>query len=294
MTLTQGIVIAGTLLLSGGVFLICRSVISTCTEMIVRLWQRVFRSWAGRRLREMGVITDQPTRETSVDWKRVAVILAIPILAVSVRDLMLSPLVIVIGAGIVAWIQFQAREIEQYQINLDAESVALQLRSLISVDHSLLNALTQIELAEGRLKRALTQVTRRLQMHQAPAEAVQAFAGLPGPVTGRLSALIAHSSSLTDAIQDDLLRSLEGEAHRQKLLRSKTRQTLALVRGTIRLLQAVVAGAILFVLLTPDWRIFFLQDLSHRFLLMFLIATSALASLYFEYEVYQLSYGERG
>ena len=65
-----------------------------------------------------------------------------------------------------------------------------------------------------------------------------------------------------------------------------------LVRGTIRLLQGVVAGAILFVVLSPAWREFFLQDVSHRVLLTVLICAAALASLYFEYEVYQLSYGE--
>jgi len=107
-----------------------------------------------------------------------------------------------------------------------------------------------------------------------------------------LSALIAHSAQLTDETQDGLLISLEQEAHRQKLLRSKTHQTLSLVRGTIRLLQGVVAGAILFVVLSPAWREFFLQDVSHRGLLTVLICAAALASLYFEYEVYQLSYGE--
>ena len=106
--------------------------------------------------------------------------------------------------------------------------------------------------------------------------------------------MIANSSSLTDAIQEDLLFSLEQEAHRQRLLRSKTRQTLALVRGTIRLLQGVVVAALFFVIYTPTWRNFFLQDLPHHFLLVVLIAASALASLYFEYEVYQLGTGEMG
>jgi CHASE1-domain containing sensor protein len=85
---------------------------------------------------------------------------------------------------------------------------------------------------------------------------------------------------------------LEQEAHRQKLLRSKMHQTLALVRGTIRLLQGVVAAAMIFVLLSPTWRDFFLQDIPHRTLLTVLLSGAVLASLYFEVEVYQLGSGE--
>ncbi|MBA3074930.1 MAG: hypothetical protein FP831_15105 [Anaerolineae bacterium] len=213
-------------------------------------------------------------------------------LAMAVHDLMLSPLVLMIGMAILAWINFQQKQVERAQINEDAETVALQIRSLMSVDHSLLNALTQVKLPVGAMNRAVEQVASRLRMHQAPNQAAQALKGLPGNVTSRLSALIANNAQLTDEIQDELLVSLEQEAHRQKLLRSKTRQTLSLVRGTIRLLQGVVAASISFVVLSPAWRDFFLQDISHRVLLAVMICGVVLASLYFEYEVYQLSYGE--
>ena len=250
-------------------------------------------SWVGRRLRAMGVIQEKPYQaQHELDWKRLALLIATPMLAMAVHDLMLSPLVLMIGMAILAWINFQQKQVERAQINEDAETVALQIRSLMSVDHSLLNALTQVKLPVGAMNRAVEQVASRLRMHQAPNQAAQALKGLPGNVTSRLSALIANNAQLTDEIQDELLVSLEQEAHRQKLLRSKTRQTLSLVRGTIRLLQGVVAASISFVVLSPAWRDFFLQDISHRVLLAVMICGVVLASLYFEYEVYQLSYGE--
>jgi hypothetical protein len=294
MTVVTWLITAGWILLSTGVLLLSYNFLLFVAEGCVVLWRRIFRTWAGRRLREMGVIVEIPYRAPSTDWKRVALLVAIPVLGFAVHDLMLSPLVFLFGLGVLAWVNFQKGQVERFQVNEDAEMVALQIRSQLSLDHSILNALTRVELAEGRMKQALDQVASRLRMHQPPIQAVRALEGLPGSVTGRLSALIAYSSSLTDTIQDDLLLSLEQEAHRQKLLRSKTRQTLALVRGTIRLLQGVVAAAILFVLLTPVWRGFFLQDIPHRLLLSFLMISSALASLYFEFEVFQLSYGERG
>jgi len=293
MTPFRFLIDAGAVFLASGVFLTFYNLLVTGTEVIVRAWRKTFISWAGRRLRDMGVIQEKPYRvQVELDWKRLILLITIPVMALAVHDFMLSPLVLLIGLVILIWVDFQKRQIERAHINEDAEVVALQIRSLMSVDRSILNALTKVELPTGIMKHAIDQVASRLRMHQPPEQAAQAFKGLPGNVTARLSALIAHSAQLTDETQDGLLISLEQEAHRQKLLRSKTHQTLSLVRGTIRLLQGVVAGAILFVVLSPAWREFFLQDVSHRVLLTVLICAAALASLYFEYEVYQLSYGE--
>jgi len=88
------------------------------------------------------------------------------------------------------------------------------------------------------------------------------------------------------------LLTLEQEAHRQKFKTIQLRQTLSLVKGTIRLLQVVWPAQSVFVLLTPAWRDFFLQDIPHRTLLAVLVAGVTLASLYFEVEVYQLDRGE--
>jgi hypothetical protein len=129
-------------------------------------------------------------------------------------------------------------------------------------------------------------------MRQPPEQAVQPLRALPGKVTARLAALVASSAHITEDIQSSLLMELEQEAHRQKLIRSKMHQTLALVRGTIRLLQGVAAASAGFVFLSPTWRAFFLQDVAHRTLMTCLLVCAVLASLYFEYEVYQLSRGE--
>ena len=284
---------AGAVFLAGGIFLVLYNTLLSGVEIIVKTWRRTFVSWAGRRLRAMGVIQEKPYQaHNELDWKRLILLIATPGLAIAVQDFMLSPLVLLIGLIILIWINFQQKQVERAQINEDAEAVALQIRSLMSVDHSLLNALMNVKLPVGVMNHAIEQVASRLRMHQPPAQAAQALKGLPGNVTSRLSALIANNAQLTEEIQDELLVSLEQEAHRQKLLRSKTRQTLSLVRGTIRLLQGVVAASVSFVVLSPAWRDFFLQDAPHRVLLAVMICGVVLASLYFEYEVYQLSFGE--
>jgi hypothetical protein len=284
---------AGLVLLVSGVCLAGYAALTTLVELVGRVWRRLFVSWATRRLRDLGILkTEAHQPQARLDGKRLILFLAIPLLALAVHDFLLSPLMLLFGLLIVAWIDFQARQNERGRVNEDSEIAALQLRALLNVDHSLLNALSGIELPEGVLKRSLQQVVARLQMHQPPDQAARALKGLPGAVTARLSALIAHSARITDEVQASLLAALEQEAHRQKLLRSKMRQTLALVRGTIRLLQGVVAAAMTFVLLSPIWRSFFLQDIPHRTLLTVLLACTVLASLYFEFEVYQLGSGE--
>ena len=284
---------AGAVFLAGGIFLVLYNTLLSGVEIIVKTWRRTFVSWAGRRLRAMGVIQEKSYQaHNELDWKRLILLIATPGFAIAVHDFMLSPLVLLIGLIILIWINFQQKQVERAQINEDAEAVALQIRSLMSVDHSLLNALMNVKLPVGVMNHAIEQVASRLRMHQPPAQAAQALKGLPGNVTSRLSALIANNAQLTEEIQDELLVSLEQEAHRQKLLRSKTRQTLSLVRGTIRLLQGVVAASVSFVVLSPAWRDFFLQDAPHRVLLAVMICGVVLASLYFEYEVYQLSFGE--
>jgi len=293
MNVFTWIVNLGVILLIVGIFLCCFHALSTLVEVAARLWKRMFVSWATRRLTDLGIVkTEEHRSQKTLDGKRLAVLIAIPVLALAVRDLLLSPLMIVFGLLLIAWMNFQSRQNERGRVNEDAELAALQMRSMLSVDRSLLNALNSIELPGGVLKRSIQQVVTRLQMHQPPDQAAQAMKGLPGTVTARLAALIANSARITDEIQSSLLIALEQEAHRQKLLRSKMRQTLALVRGTIRLLQGAVAASLVFVLLSPTWRSFFLQDIPHRTLLTVLMVCSVLASLYFEFEVYQLGSGE--
>ena len=293
MNVFTWIVNLGVILLAVGIFLCSFHALTTVVEVAVRLWKRMFVSWATRRLTDLGIVKAEEGRHhKTLDGKRLAVLVVIPVLALAVRDLLLSPLMIVFGLLVIAWMNFQSRQNERGRVNEDAELAALQMRSMLSVDRSLLNALNSIELPGGVLKRSVQQVVTRLQMHQPPEQAAQALKGLPGTVTARLAALIANSARITDEIQSSLLIALEQEAHRQKLLRSKMRQTLALVRGTIRLLQGAVAAALVFVLLSPIWRSFFLQDIPHRTLLTVLMVCSVLASLYFEFEVYQLGSGE--
>ena len=208
---------AGSIALSGGIFLVAYPCLLTCIELLVRIWHKIFATWAERRLRQMGILRSKPYQaQVELDWKRLGVLIAIPFLASAVHDLLLSPLVLLIGTTILIWMNVRNRQVEQAQVDEDAETVALQIRSLLSIDHSMINALCQVKLPPGRMRQAIEQISSRLRLQQSPEQAVHSFTNLPGVVTARLSALIAQSSRLTDQVQDELLATLEQEAHRQK------------------------------------------------------------------------------
>lgn len=276
-----------------GTFLSLRVLLENGCAILISFWRSLWAPWTALRLKDLGILQEEKrTRKVTFAWRRLIIPVAAVSIAVAVCDALVSPLVVLSGAAAIVWAQYQSAEAQRAKVNEDAELAVLQMRSLLNVDHSLLNSLNAIDLPDGSLKTAIQEVASRLQMHQPPEQAALALKNLPGAVTARLAALIANSSRITDEVQMGLFQAVEAEAHRQKAIRSKTRQTLALVRGTIRLLQGVAAAATVFVLLTPDWRFFFLQDVPHRVLLTVLLVCAVFASLYFEFEVHQLGRGE--
>ncbi|MCX6053633.1 MAG: hypothetical protein NTZ74_01725 [Chloroflexi bacterium] len=293
MSLSSLLVDGGTILLGAGIFLLLSNLFSLAAEMLARIGRRTFASWTGSRLRSLGILQEKPgVPRSALDWKRLVILSAFLLLALSVRDVMLSPLVLLAGGAILFWQTFQQKLDHEARINEDAQAVALQIRSLMGIDHSLHHALLQVKLPPGILKGALGEVANRLGMNQSPLRAAQALSGIPGNVTLRLAALIANHARLTDAVQESLLLSLEQEARRAREQHARIRQSLSLVRGTIRILEGAAALSAIFVMLAPAWRDFFLQDLSHRLLLFAAIGVVLLAGLYFEVEVYQMGRGE--
>lgn len=293
MSLFRWVLEASFLAFVVGVFLSARVLLENGCAVLVSLWRRLFAPWTALRLKGLGILQEEKhSRKITFAWRRLLIPAVALVIAVAVGDALVSPLVLLFGAVALFWMRYQSGEAQQAKVNEDAELAVLQMRSLLNVDHSLLNSLNAIDLPEGILRTAIQEVASRLQMHQPLEQAAIALKNLPGAVTARLAALIANSSRITDEVQMGLFQAVEAEAHRQKVIRSKMRQTLALVRGTIRLLQGVAAAATVFVLLAPDWRTFFVQDVPHQALLTVLLICAVFASLYFEFEVHQLGRGE--
>ena len=101
---------AGAVILAAGIFLTLYNMMLTGVEIVVKTWRRIFVSRAGRRLRAMGVIQEKPYQaHNELDWKRLALLIATPGLALVVHDNILSPLVLIFGTAILTWVNFQQK-----------------------------------------------------------------------------------------------------------------------------------------------------------------------------------------
>ena len=101
---------AGAVILAAGIFLTLYNMMLTGVEIVVNTWRRIFVSWAGRRLRDMDVIQEKPfLSHNELDWKRLALLIATPGLALVIHDFILSPLVLMIGMAILTWVKFQQK-----------------------------------------------------------------------------------------------------------------------------------------------------------------------------------------
>jgi len=284
-----------TLVLVAGLGLVGHALISTLQETLERLWKRRFH-WASERLKALsgssakaGKEARAPIRLQSL-WPCLA---ALPV-ALLLHDTLLSLLAILVGVALAAWLGYQGGLTSRDRIEEHSEMLALRLRSLLPVEHSVLACLqkARAEQPPGELALALSQVCARLEMKQAVRLAYEPLLRLPGATTHRLAVLLVESVGTREIVQMELLALVESEIHHRRLLRSKIRQSLTLVRGTIRVLQGAVAAGLVATVSLPMWREYFLADASHRTLLVFLVALAALASLYFEYEVMQMMRGE--
>lgn len=128
-----------------GVFLILQSTLRTLVETLANLWRRMFASWTTLRLHDLGILREKKSRQRlALDWTRMLIILAVVLTAAAVHDALLSPLILVFGVAAFFWSRYQAGEAQRMRVNEDAELGTLQMRSLLNVDHSLLNALNGI------------------------------------------------------------------------------------------------------------------------------------------------------
>lgn len=101
---------AGAVILAAGIFLTLYNLMLTGVEIVVNTWRRLFVSWAGRRLRDMGVIQEKAyLAHNELDWKRLALLIATPGLALVIHDFIFSPLVLIIGIATLTWVNFQRK-----------------------------------------------------------------------------------------------------------------------------------------------------------------------------------------
>ena len=133
-------------------------------------------------------------------------------------------------------------------------------------------------------------MVQRIRLNQAFTEAMQAFDRFPTPNLRQFGLVLAASQETTPTVFQDTLELLRLEVERSRDLYNLSRQSLTLIRSTARVLQMVLAAALIFVSIFENWRVYFVASPSSMLMFFIALGAGALGSLYIEAEIHQLEF----
>ncbi len=210
--------------------------------------------------------------------------------ALLLSDRMFSPVLFTISlvAGEIYRSSRQSKRLRR--LNEDTGNLVLQFEARFPVLRSVLNTLDGAShtLPKSELRRAVDQTIERLKLQQMAGKALSPLEKLPNPVLRRFVVVIANAQETDPEVFQDTLSLLRREVESRLDLGNRVRQNLTTLRSTTRILQAVLAGAMLAVCILPTWRAYFVASSQHWLLLLVMLFVGALGSFYVEAEIRQL------
>ena len=138
------------------------------------------------------------------------------------------------------------------------------------------------------MRSAVEDSLRRLGMNQEPDRALESLRALRYPALERFARLLAVAQDTNREVFLKTLEILRREVEGRLDLGRQARQSLTLVRGTTRLLQAVAVTAMAVASVLPNWRAYFMAGFQHWLLFAGMLTVTLLSSFYMEAELRQL------
>ena len=209
------------------------------------------------------------------------------VLAIAMRDLLLSPYLILLGMGLTYFLRRQRTRKTQTAITNQAKALVVLFRSRFAVGESPFSVLIEIEddLPKGAVAVAVHQAANTYQTSGSVEKALAPLRGLHNPYLTRLAMVLETSGSAsTEAIVAEAAH-IEDDLKERDRLAGQARASLALLKGTVRFLQAANLAAIAASVALPMWRDFFTSTLQRRGTFLAATLFLTLASLYFDQEI---------
>ena len=290
-----------------GLYLLLRQALEIIFDLLAGLagyLERRFRPVALRRLeafqQQTGMPVEEKDKATSLllilsglsHWLPFWIVLA-ALAALILYDPLRSPLAfaVILTSGELYRSSF--RSIRLQKMNEDASSLILQFASRYPLSRSLAKTLkaTSASLPGGEVRRAMEACLRRLQMNQKVSEAMKPLQLLAFPVLSRFGQVLSSAQDTNHEIFMKTLEILRNEVEGRLDLHRQARQSLTLVRGTVRVLQVVAALALAVASTLPNWRPYFLAGAKNWMLFAGILGIAVLGSLYVEAEMRQMEVG---
>ncbi len=261
----------------------------------IRWLKRRFQPGAGYRLAGLQMASEMLAAEpdqrslhlSSILNSTYLWIISSALVALLVFDRMLSPVLLVIVQ--IAGVLYRAQQRQQRlaRLNRQTGDLILQFAARYPLVRSVSQALLAAhqQLPGGEIHQTTAEVIRRIQLNQPVSQAVEPFRQLPVPSLRQFAVILAHAQQTTPAIFQDTLEMLRTDVEGRRELHNLSRQSLTLIRSTARVLQAVLAGALVFVSTEASWRMYFEDSLSHLIIFWAAAGLGVLGSLYIESEI---------
>ena len=306
--MNQPIFIFSTVTLFGlGLYLLARQLLEILSDLLAGLagyFRRRLRHMALRRLAEFqqqnGVPLEEKKDATSpllilsglLRWQPFWMATA-ALAALIFADALRSPLAFAVILTTGELYRATFRSIRFQKMNEDASSLILQFTSRYPMSRSLMKTIkdTSASLPGGEVRRAMEACLRRLHMNQKLAEAMKPLQLLGYPVLSRFGQVLSSAQDTNHDIFIKTLEILRNEVESRLELHRQARQSLTLVRGTVRVLQAVAGLALAIASTLPNWRSYFLASTKNWMLFVGMLGIVVLGSLYVETEMRQMEVG---
>ena len=291
-----------TMLFALGVYLLSRQAFEIAVDLVAGLvgyLRRQYQPGMMRRLialqEQAGVQPDAKEKGSlsfrlilySLSQSRVVWIVLGVLAAWIFSDALLSPvaLIVIIVGGELFRAQVFSRRMTR--LNEDAANLIVQFGSRYPLTRSVSRTLRDAAdtLPDGMIRQAVEQSVIRLNMNQNTVEAMKPLRAIAHPVMDRFTSLVADVQDTNQEVFLDTLRLLREDVESRLELHALSRQSLTLVRGTTRALQAVVVAATTAASLLPNWRSYFVASSRNWMLFVGMLVVAGLGSFYVEAEL---------
>jgi hypothetical protein len=283
-----------------GFFLFGRSLLLLLEDMIFGLWDWLFRSLrpGAHRLRDLAREARSPKLVQTQYGKNFITITILSIfrypfpilvalgLAIWVRDWMLSPIMVVVGAVISSALFSRISRRFYNQLTDELEMLILQFVSRYPLRNSVATALGEAaeQLPNGLLREAAGSTATRLKL-QDSGNPYRDLIAVPHPVARRFAGVLMRAGFAAPEVFIDLLDQLRKDTESRRELQQRVRRDLTLESATITILQVVLVASLIAVVLIPSWRTYYVGTVGNRMVYLLLVALGIIGTVIGENEV---------
>jgi hypothetical protein len=203
------------------------------------------------------------------------------------HDALFSPVLLASAMVLGEVIRSERGQVRRTRLNDDAGRLIVSFESHYPMLRSIRQTLEKSmeSLPERELCRVLVRSVQKMRVGKSIPDALEGIKKLPNPSLGQLAVILSAAQEASPELFKESLQMLRRDVEDRLLLHNQVRQSLTLLRGTVRVLQIVLFVSMLAASSLPAWRYYFVSDPANWVKLLLALLVGAGGSLYVEAEI---------